>query len=53
MLVGSYPFEDQKDPKNLTKAIKKIMHVNYEFPQGLKLSSECLDLISRIFVANP
>eukprot|EP01026_Neomeris_dumetosa_P036252 TRINITY_DN2921_c0_g1_i5.p1 TRINITY_DN2921_c0_g1~~TRINITY_DN2921_c0_g1_i5.p1 ORF type:complete len:336 (-),score=17.92 TRINITY_DN2921_c0_g1_i5:70-951(-) len=53
MLVGAYPFEDQRDPKNLTKTIQRIMHVKYEFPQGLRLSSECLDLLSHIFVANP
>eukprot|EP01023_Acetabularia_acetabulum_P059212 TRINITY_DN7114_c0_g2_i2.p2 TRINITY_DN7114_c0_g2~~TRINITY_DN7114_c0_g2_i2.p2 ORF type:complete len:146 (-),score=21.26 TRINITY_DN7114_c0_g2_i2:550-987(-) len=29
------------------------MHVKYEFPQGLRLSSECLDLMNHIFVANP
>lgn len=29
------------------------MSVKYSFPANLHLSRECLDLISRIFVANP
>ena len=29
------------------------MSVKYSFPSTLHLSRECLDLISRVFVANP
>lgn len=29
------------------------MSVKYSFPSNLHLSKECLDLMSRIFVANP
>lgn len=29
------------------------MNVSYKFPSNLRLSRECLDLISQIFVANP
>ena len=32
---------------------QRIMSVKYSFPANLHLSRECLDLISRIFVANP
>lgn len=53
MLVGAYPFEDPADPRNFRKTIQRIMSVKYSFPANLHLSRECLDLISRIFVANP
>ncbi|GAB4817582.1 hypothetical protein N2152v2_004628 [Parachlorella kessleri] len=53
MLVGAYPFEDPADPRNFRKTIQRIMSVKYSFPANLHLSKECLDLISRIFVANP
>lgn len=33
--------------------LQRIMSVKYSFPANLHLSRECLDLISRIFVANP
>ena len=33
--------------------LQRIMSVKYSFPTSLHLSRECLDLISRIFVANP
>ena len=53
MLVGAYPFEDAKDPRNFRKTIQKIMSVDYAFPKNLPLSRECFDLVGRIFVANP
>lgn len=53
MLVGAYPFEDPADPRNFRKTIQRIMGVKYSFPASLQLSRECLDLIARIFVANP
>ena len=33
--------------------LQRIMSVKYSFPTSLHLSRECLELISRIFVANP
>ena len=33
--------------------LQRIMGVNYKFPSNLRLSRECLDLISQVFVANP
>lgn len=33
--------------------MQRIMGVNYKFPSNLRLSRECLDLISQVFVANP
>ncbi|KDD75670.1 protein kinase, partial [Helicosporidium sp. ATCC 50920] len=53
MLVGAYPFEDPADPRNFRKTIQRIMGVRYSFPPALRLSRDCLDLIARIFVANP
>jgi serine/threonine-protein kinase SRK2 len=37
----------------LCSALQRIMGVKYSFPANLHLSKECLDLISRIFMANP
>ncbi|KAG6492606.1 hypothetical protein ZIOFF_047571 [Zingiber officinale] len=53
MLVGAYSFEDQNDPKNIKKIIKKIMSVQYKIPDYVHISQECRQFISRIFVANP
>ncbi|XP_064963728.1 serine/threonine-protein kinase SAPK7-like isoform X2 [Musa acuminata AAA Group] len=53
MLVGAYPFEDQRDPKNFRKAIGRIMSVQYKIPDHVHISQDCKQLISRIFVANP
>lgn len=53
MLVGAYPFEDPQDPRNFRKTIQRIMGVKFSFPPGLRISPECQDLISRIFVASP
>ena len=33
--------------------VQRIMGVKYSFPSSLNLSRECVDLITRIFVANP
>ena len=53
MLVGFYPFLDPGDPQNLSRTIPRLRSVIYSYPPGLRLSRECRDLISRIFVANP
>eukprot|EP00879_Flechtneria_rotunda_P001597 GHRR01001757.1.p1 GENE.GHRR01001757.1~~GHRR01001757.1.p1 ORF type:complete len:342 (+),score=105.96 GHRR01001757.1:147-1172(+) len=53
MLVGAYPFEDHTDPRNFSKTIKRILAVKYTIPPQLRISPECQDLLSRIFVANP
>ncbi|WOK96423.1 serine/threonine-protein kinase SAPK7-like [Canna indica] len=53
MLVGAYPFEDQNDPKNIRKTIRRIMSVQYKIPDYVHISQDCKQLISRIFVANP
>ena len=34
-------------------AAQRIMGVKYSFPSNLHLSRECVDLISKIFQANP
>ncbi|XP_009404984.2 serine/threonine-protein kinase SAPK7 [Musa acuminata AAA Group] len=53
MLVGAYPFEDQNDPKNIRKTIRRIMSVQYKIPDYVHISQDCRQLISRIFDANP
>lgn len=53
MLVGAYPFEDPKEPKDVLKTIQRIVTVQYSIPDNVQISSECQHLISRIFVADP
>uniref|UniRef100_A0A2P2KKR9 non-specific serine/threonine protein kinase n=1 Tax=Rhizophora mucronata TaxID=61149 RepID=A0A2P2KKR9_RHIMU len=53
MLVGSYPFEDPDDPRNFRKTIGRIMSVQYSIPAYVRISANCKQLLSQIFVANP
>ncbi|CAI0518900.1 unnamed protein product [Linum tenue] len=53
MLVGGYPFEDPDDPRNFRKTIGRIMSVQYSIPDYVRVSADCKQLLSRIFVANP
>lgn len=53
MLVGAYPFEDPADPKDFKKTISKILSVQYKVPDFVRVSMECINLLSQIFVANP
>ncbi|CAK9321559.1 unnamed protein product [Citrullus colocynthis] len=53
MLVGAYPFEDPEDPRNFRKTIARILSVQYSIPDYVRVSAECRNLLSRIFVANP
>lgn len=53
MLVGEYPFEDPKDAKNYKKTISKILAADYKIPENVKLSPQCMDLLSRIFEPIP
>lgn len=53
MLVGAYPFEDPQDPRNFRKTISRIMSVQYSIPDYVHVSSDCRQLLARIFVANP
>ncbi|XP_057456492.1 serine/threonine-protein kinase SRK2A-like [Lotus japonicus] len=53
MLVGSYPFDDPEDPTDFSKSIARIKSVQYSIPDHIHISTECRNLISRIFVANP
>lgn len=52
MLVGSYPFEDPQDPRNFRKTIGRILNVQYSIPDYVRISSDCRQLLSLIFVAN-
>ncbi|RYQ85011.1 hypothetical protein Ahy_B10g104498 isoform D [Arachis hypogaea] len=53
MLVGAYPFEDPEDPRNFRKTIGRIIGVQYSIPDYVRVSAECRNLLSRIFVADP
>ncbi|KAF5451350.1 hypothetical protein F2P56_026465 [Juglans regia] len=53
MLVGAYPFEDPDEPKDFRRTIQRILSVQYSIPDGIQISPECRDLISRIFVFDP
>uniref|UniRef100_A0A0D9X1M1 non-specific serine/threonine protein kinase n=1 Tax=Leersia perrieri TaxID=77586 RepID=A0A0D9X1M1_9ORYZ len=53
MLVGAYPFEDPDEPRNFRKTITRILSVQYNVPDYVRVSMECRHLLSRIFVANP
>ncbi|CAN4078096.1 unnamed protein product [Withania somnifera] len=53
MLVGAYPFEDPEDPKNFRKTIGRIMSSQYSIPDYVRITADCKNLLSRIFVANP
>ncbi|KAI7844120.1 hypothetical protein COHA_002258 [Chlorella ohadii] len=53
MLVGSLPFQDPEHPNCSQRMIQRILQLNYWFPASMGLSSDCLDLLSRIFVGDP
>ncbi|XP_042406655.1 serine/threonine-protein kinase SAPK3-like isoform X2 [Zingiber officinale] len=53
MLVGSYPFEDPEDPRNFRKTISRILSVQYSFPDYIRVSPGCRQVLSQIFVADP
>ncbi|KVH92245.1 serine/threonine-protein kinase SAPK2-like [Cynara cardunculus var. scolymus] len=53
MLVGAYPFEDDDDPRNFRKTLTRILSVQYAVPDYVRVSLECKQLLSRIFIAHP
>ncbi|KAK9735210.1 hypothetical protein RND81_04G191000 [Saponaria officinalis] len=53
MLVGSYPFEDPRDPKNFRKTLSRIMAVQYDIPEYVHISQDCKNLLARIFTTSP
>ncbi|KAJ4779582.1 Serine/threonine-protein kinase SAPK5 [Rhynchospora pubera] len=53
MLVGAYPFEDPRDPRNFRKTITRIVSAKYRIPENVHISDNCRSLISRIFISNP
>ncbi|PNY07750.1 serine/threonine-protein kinase SAPK3-like protein [Trifolium pratense] len=53
MLVGAYPFEEPEDPRNFRKTIGRIIGVQYSIPDYVRISADCRNLLSRIFVADP
>ncbi|KAL0544592.1 hypothetical protein IC582_019709 [Cucumis melo] len=53
MLVGSYPFDHPNDHEDVQKTIQRIKNVDYNIPHNIKISEECRELFSRIFVRDP
>ncbi|MCO5574646.1 hypothetical protein L7F22_028435 [Adiantum nelumboides] len=62
MLVGSYPFEDPQEPRNFRKSIgvrfnllfsNPFSYVQYTIPDYVRISLECRNFLSQIFIANP
>ncbi|XP_074269292.1 serine/threonine-protein kinase SAPK3-like [Silene latifolia] len=53
MLFGTCPFQEPEDPRNLRKTIGRILGVQYFVPDNVRVSADCLHLLSRIFVADP
>ncbi|CAA6669777.1 unnamed protein product [Spirodela intermedia] len=53
MLVGAYPFEDPADPRNFRKTISRILSAQYSIPDYVRVSKDCRQVLSRIFVDNP
>ncbi|KAL1825282.1 hypothetical protein ACET3Z_012060 [Daucus carota] len=51
MLVGAYPFEDQKEPRNYRKTVQRILGAQYKIPDVVYISQDCRHLLSRILVA--
>ncbi|KAL0544884.1 hypothetical protein IC582_020014 [Cucumis melo] len=50
MLVGSYSFNDPNDHEDVQKTIQRIMGADYKIPHNIKISEDCRELLSRIFV---
>nr|AAT47051.1 hypothetical protein [Oryza sativa Japonica Group]AAT58754.1 hypothetical protein [Oryza sativa Japonica Group] len=50
---GGLLIEDKDDPKNIMKTVKLIKAIQYEIPQQVHISTDCRELISRIFVSDP
>jgi serine/threonine-protein kinase SRK2 len=56
MMCGGYPFErpgDSTEPNRLTRMMQRILKVDYEFPEHVRPSPECEDLLSKILVLEP
>ncbi|XP_074354021.1 serine/threonine-protein kinase SRK2G-like isoform X2 [Apium graveolens] len=51
MLVGAYPFEDKKEPKNFQKTAQRILGTQYKIPDYVYVSQDCRHILSRILVA--
>lgn len=56
MLFCEYPFErpnDVKDHRRFTLVLERVMNVQYSFPEGIPVSDECKDLLSKVLVGRP
>eukprot|EP01025_Chloroclados_australasicus_P068757 TRINITY_DN9580_c0_g2_i1.p1 TRINITY_DN9580_c0_g2~~TRINITY_DN9580_c0_g2_i1.p1 ORF type:complete len:385 (+),score=58.54 TRINITY_DN9580_c0_g2_i1:84-1157(+) len=57
MLVGAYPYEraeDSRHPKQKQQQIiQRIIGVDYKIPPEIPLTPQCVDLLSKMLVADP
>ena len=50
MLVGAYPFDDPRQPGNMSNILKNIQKARYSWPRNLPITPECKDLMRRMLV---
>jgi serine/threonine protein kinase len=50
MLVGAYPFDDKRQPGNMSNILQNIQQARYGWPRGLPISAECKDLMAQMLV---
>lgn len=58
MVIGSYPFQENnsahgKKVADVEKLLKKIVNVDYKFPEKKVLSAECKDMINGLLKKDP
>lgn len=53
MLVGVYPFADDKETENIEKTMQHILGAQYEIPAYINISNDCRHLLSRILIVTP
>ncbi|KAF2930927.1 hypothetical protein DAI22_05g172001 [Oryza sativa Japonica Group] len=52
-ILNLQEYDGKDDPKNIMKTVKLIKAIQYEIPQQVHISTDCRELISRIFVSDP
>ena len=53
MTVGVYPFEDQRNPRDMCATLKNVLAGRYRPLRPGLLSAECEDLLGRMLVPRP
>ena len=50
MLVGAYPFDDPRQPGNMSATMRNIQQAHYSWPRSINISAECKDLMRHLLV---